>query len=163
MIFFKNGYNGGGGRWELFTRKGGRGRGWEIFKGSLHSWQRAANPLLNEDPSCIGYHPPPFFQFLSTTTTTPNFLSPPTPTPTVFPVDLFLWLNGWSHHIWCAIFLNDNLDLHMLSLDTLVPEGPWFVFYATKHQDYWGLAHNVVFTGTLIITCTNTHSTRRGQ
>ena len=141
-----------------------RGGGDGKFLKALYIVDRGLlTPYLMKTPPVLATTPPPFFQFLSTTTTTPNFLSPSTPTPTVFPVDLFLWLNGWWHHIWCAIFLNDNLDLHMLSLDTLVPEGPWFVFYATKHQDYWGLAHNVVFTGTLIITCTNTHSTRRGQ
>ena len=48
------------------------------------------------------------------------------PTPTVLSVVLFLWLNGWSYHIWCAILLNDNMDLHM-SLGTLVPEGLWCV------------------------------------
>ena len=33
----------------------------------------------------------------------------------------------------------------MLSLGTLVPEGPWFVFYATRCQVYWGLKQNVFF------------------
>ena len=33
----------------------------------------------------------------------------------------------------------------MLSLGTLVPERPCYVFYATRHQVYWGLTHNVVF------------------
>ena len=42
------------------------------------------------------------------------------------------------------------LDLRMLSLGNLVPEGPWCVFHATKCQVYWGLTHNVVFAGTLI-------------
>ena len=71
--------------------------------------------------------------------------SPPTPTPTVLSGTLFLWLNGWSHHIWCAIFLNDNMDQHMLNLGILVLEGPWCVFYATRCQVYWGLTHSVVF------------------
>ena len=38
-------------------------------------------------------------------------LSPPTPTPTVLSVVLFLWLNGWSRHIWCAVLLNHIMDL----------------------------------------------------
>ena len=46
-------------------------------------------------------------------------------TPTVVSAVLFLWLNGWSRHIWCAVFLTDNIDLHMSSLGTLVPERPW--------------------------------------
>ena len=53
------------------------------------------------------------------------------------------WLSGWLHHIWCAILL-DIIDLHMLSLGALNPEGPWCVFFATKHV-YLGLTHNVVF------------------
>ena len=31
------------------------------------------------------------------------------------------------------------MDLHISSLGTLVPEGTWCVFYATRHQVYWGL------------------------
>ena len=27
---------------------------------------------------------------------------------------------------------------------TLGPEGPWYVFYAKRHQVYWGLTHGVV-------------------
>ena len=61
------------------------------------------------------------------------------------------------------------LDLLMSSLGTLVPEGPWCVFYTTRHQVYWGLTHSVVFNCTLIWyhthehTNTHTHSTLRGQ
>ena len=32
----------------------------------------------------------------------------------------------------------------MLSL-ILVPEAPYCAFYATKHQVYWGVTHNIVF------------------
>ena len=77
---------------------------------------------------------------------------------TVLSVVLFLWQNEWSRHTWCAILLNDNMDLHMSSLGTLVPEGPWCVFYVTRRQVYWGLTHNVVFTGTLIWYHTNTQT-----
>ena len=38
--------------------------GWEIFKVSLHSWQRAANSLIHKDPPCIAY-PLSFFKFCS--------------------------------------------------------------------------------------------------
>ena len=48
-----------------------------------------------------------------------------------------------AHHIWCAILVNDNLDLHMLTLGSLVPEGPWCVFYAIRHQVYWGLTQTI--------------------
>ena len=37
------------GGWEIFTRNGGYGfkmERWEIFKVSLHSWQRGANPPI---------------------------------------------------------------------------------------------------------------------
>ena len=60
MNFFENGYNGGGGDGK-FSLEMGEGSqecgwggggfgfimgGWEIFKVSLHSWQRGANPLV---------------------------------------------------------------------------------------------------------------------
>ena len=41
------------------------------------------------------------------------------------------------------------MDLHMSSLGALEPEGLWCVFYATRHQVYWGPI-NVSFAGTLI-------------
>ena len=50
------------------------------------------------------------------------------PHPHSHSVALFIWLNGWLCYIWCAILLNDIMDLHMLSFGTLVPEG--CVFYA---------------------------------
>ena len=62
MKFFENGYNGGDGKFSLEMEGGkpgmwgggGEGEGgfgfimggWEIFKVSLHSWQRGANPLI---------------------------------------------------------------------------------------------------------------------
>ena len=80
--------------------------------------------------------------------------------PLCFFVGLFLCLNRWSCPVWCAILLNDNMDLHMLILSTLVPEGPWCVFYATRCQVYWGLTDNVFFLLALWfdITHTNTHT-----
>ena len=74
----------------------------------------------------------PLFQILASLSPLPTCLSPPTSTPTVISVVLFLWLNGWSHHMI-------NMDLHISSLGTLVPEGPWCMFFATRHQVYWGL------------------------
>ena len=44
----------------------------------------------------------PFFQILSTPS--PFSLSSPTPTLTALSVVVFVWLNVWSRHIWCAIF-----------------------------------------------------------
>ena len=49
---------------------------------------------------------------------------------------LFLWLNGWSHHIWCVILLNDIMDLHMSSLGTLYQ----------KHLDVCFMEQGVKFT-----------------
>ena len=113
------------GEWEIFTRNGkkpGMGGlvlfgfimgGWEIFKVSSHSWWRGANPpVLWRLLPYIAYSLP-LFQFLSNPPPHPTSLSPPTPTPTVFSIILLLWLNGWSQHIWCAILLNVNIDLHM--------------------------------------------------
>ena len=63
---------------------------------------------------CPPILPTPFFKFC----TLPSLL-PPTATSTVHSVVLFLWLNGWSHQIWCDILLN-NMDVHMSSLRTLM-------------------------------------------
>ena len=103
----------------------------------------------------------------------PPSLLPPTPIPTALSVVLFLWLNWWSHYIWCAILLNDNMDLHMLRLDTLVLERLYCVFHATRHHVYWGLIHNVFFLLVLWFDITHTdkhihahtqrHSTLWGQ
>ena len=97
--------------------------------------------------------PLPLFQILSTPP------PPPTPIPTALSVVLFLWLNWWSHYIWCAILLNDIMDLHMLRLDTLVPERPCCVFHATRHHVYWCLIHNLVFCWYFdLISHTQTHT-----
>ena len=88
------------------------------------------------------------FLSLVTRLATPTFdhaHSPKPPPEMAIAIVLFLWLNGWSRHIWCAILLKDNMDLHRSSLGTLIPEGPWRVFYAKRSQVYWGLTHNVVF------------------
>ena len=100
-----------------------------------------------------------FFKFCPPTLP-PTSLSSPTPTTTALSVVIFLLLNGWSRHIWCAILLNYNMDLHMSNLGTLVPEGPWCVFYATRHQIYWALTKDVVFTDTLIWYQTQTHANK---
>ena len=111
--------------------------------------------------SYIAYPPPPLFSNF-----VPSLPSSLSPNHTVLFVVLFLWLNGWSHHIWCAILLNDNMNLHMFSLGTLVPEGAWCVFYATRCQVYWGLTHDVVFYcySDFFITHTNAqkHTTHSG-
>ena len=75
-IFLKNGCNGGGGMGNFYqkwgrARNGGIGFGFimgeqEIFKVSLHSWQRGANPLFYEDNPYVAY--PTFLKFCSTHT-----------------------------------------------------------------------------------------------
>ena len=103
---------------------------------------------------------PLFFQILSTLPS----LSPPTLTPTAF--SLAVWVV--TPHLMCYL-LNNIMDLHKLSLDTLVPEGPWCVFYATGCQVYWDLTHIFLLVLWLDITHTNTdthtktHSTLRAS
>ena len=133
------------------------GRGWKIFtvnRGEARNLYiigiGALTSLFYEDPPILLN--PIFFKFCPTPP-----LSPQNPTPTVFSVVLFLWLNGLSRHIWCAILLNDNMDLQMLRLGTLVPEGPWCVFYATRRQVYWGLEHVVFNWYSNLISHAQTH------
>ena len=82
--------------------------------------------------------------------------------PTFLSVVLSHWPNGWSRHVWCAILLNGNRDLHMSSFGTLVPEWPRCVFYATKQgvkvPEVWHIMW--FFTGTQILyhTHTQTHT-----
>ena len=121
----------------------GGGNGNFLKKVSSQSWQRGDNPFY-EDYLYIVYPPPPSF---------PNFAQP-TPLPiSHFPVTS--WFPSLSGDIWCAILLNHNMGLHMLSLVIFSPDGPWCVFHATRHQVYWGLTHNVAFYW-VYITHTNT-------
>ena len=89
----------------------------------------------------------------------PPSLLPPTPTPTALSVVLLFWLNEWLCHTWCAILLNDIMDVHMSSLGTLMQEGGWLVFYITRHQIYWGLTCKVIFSWySDLISNTQTHT-----
>ena len=103
------------------------------------------NPLFYEHPPYIAYPPPPSsFKFC------PNPASLPSPnsTPTALFVDLFLWLNGWSLDISCVILLYDIMNRHILSLGTLVSEGPCCVFYAIRRQIYCGLTRQIYYVNT---------------
>ena len=106
-------------------------------RASIIVGKRVLTPILWRPPIL----PTPFFRFCPTSPT-PS-LSSPTPTLTALSFVLFLWLNWQSHHIWCATLINDDMDLHMSSFGTLVPEGPWYMFYALRCQVYWGLTHMV--------------------
>ena len=121
--------------------------------------------LFYEDTPHIPYslYPPnfhPFFNFFLILTC----LKPPPPLLFLFPC-FFNW-NVWSCHIWCVILLDNIMDPHMSSVGTLVPEGPWCVFYATKCHVYWGLTHNVVFylySNLISFRHTKMHSKLRSQ
>ena len=71
-------------------------------------------------PDFIKTLPPITYPLFFKVCPTPPTLLPPTPTPAAHSVVSFLWLNGWSHHIWCVILLNDLMNLHMSSLRTWV-------------------------------------------
>ena len=127
-----------------------------VGRGFLTSYFMKTPPILPTPYPLL----PPRFQILS------NHSFPITSNlhPAALFVVLFLWLNGWSYHIWCIISLNDIMDLtdpHMSSLGTFVPEVPCYVFYATRPQIYWGLIHNGVFcwySDLILQTHTHTHT-----
>ena len=104
---------------------------WKFLKSFYIVGRGVLTPLFYENPLyCLFV----LFQILSTPS--PTSLSPPIPTSNphlhcsfCFNVSLPEWVMGWSYHIWCAILLNDNVDLHMSSLGSLVPEGPWYVCF----------------------------------
>ena len=62
----------------------------------------------------------------------------------------YLWVNVWSYHILCVIFLNDIMDLNLLSLDTLVAAATCCVFYAPSIKFTQGFTWMTVFASTLI-------------
>ena len=53
----------------------------------------------------------------------PFFKFCPTPSRTLF-VALFVWLNGWSRHIWCVIFLM-TLWIYTFTSHSFVKGGNW--------------------------------------
>ena len=81
-----------------------------------------------------------------------------TPIPPPLFVALFLWLNGWSRHIWCFILLNEIMDVHMLSLGILAPQRPCSVLYATRFQITTVKHMTCFFASTLIWYHTHTHT-----
>ena len=65
-----------------------------------------------------------------------------------FIIPSILWRPPLLLYCLSLLFSNFNImdmDLYMLSLVTLVSEGPCCVFYARRHQVYCGLTYNVVF------------------
>ena len=126
IIFFRSFFWEMGGMGKARNGLGGKEGGSWFYHGGdgkfLKSLQivgrRVLTTLFYEDPL---YCLPSFFRFCPTPS-----LSSPISTPTVLSV-------------------MDNMDLHILSLGTLVPQGSWCVFYAIRNQVYWALTHNVVF------------------
>ena len=104
------------------------------------------------------YWQPPLFQILSTP---PPSLSSPTATPTALSVVLFFWLNGWSHHIWCAILIKMILWICTCWALVHLYQKDFDVFYATRHQVYWGQHMMGFFAGTLIWYHTYKHTQKK--
>ena len=87
--------------------------------------------------------PIPPVQILSNPLPSHHFQPPPSNPTALFDV-LFLYLNGWLCHISWVILLN-IMNLRRMSLGNFVPGRPYCVFYATRHQVYWGLTHDANF------------------
>ena len=115
--------------------------------------RRVLTLLFYGDPTYIVY--PLFLKFRPPTTHFPVTSNPHSHCSFCWPVSLAEW---WSRHIWCAILVNDNMDLHMSSLGILVLERPWCVFYATRRQVYWGLTHVVFYWYSDLISHTHKHT-----
>ena len=141
--FSKMAIIGGGGG---FTRNGGKpwmggswfynGRDGKFLKSLYIVGRGVLTPLFYEDlpilpiaPFWNVVHPPP--QLLC-------HLQPPPPLFSLLSC-FFSWMG--DHATFDVLF--NNIDLHMSSLGSLVPEGPWCVFYAIRHQVYWGLTHTI--------------------
>ena len=93
-----------------------RGRGYGKFLKSLCIvCRRVLTPYFMNTPTL--YYLPPFLKFCPIPPF-PHFPVTSNPQLTLLSVVLFLWMNGYLCHIWCAILLNDNMHLHMLSLGT---------------------------------------------
>ena len=101
-------------------------------------------PLFYENPTLILPNPQPFLNFVQSFT---SLCFPITSNPHSHPHYSFRYPVSLAEWVIMPylILLHDNMDLHMSSLGTLVPQGPWSVFHAKRCQVYWGLIGNVVF------------------
>ena len=135
MKFFKIGYNGGGGfllEMGVWFYNGG----WLTFKASLYCWQRGANPLILWRPPILHFlpfsnvvHPPKLPCHLQ--------LSP----PLSFLLPCFLSWMG-DHTTFEVLFYLMIISIYTCQA-LVVPEGPWCVLYAIRHQVYLGLTHTI--------------------
>ena len=119
-------------------------RGWEIFEVSLHSWWMDANFPILWRTSYFACLRPPLSNFVQPIPPLPCHLKPLTPL-----FFLFSCFFGWMGDHATFDVLHYLADLQMSSLGTLVPEGPWCMFYATRHKfaEVW---HIMCFYCTLI-------------
>ena len=96
----------------------------------VHKNTLLLTPLIYEDHPIL--LPPPSL----------TCLSPPTPHSNCSfccPISLTKWVHStFNVHFYLRI-------IWIYTCRALVPERPWYVFYAKRPQVYWGLTHNVVF------------------
>ena len=119
---------------------------------------------------------PHLFQILSTANPLPP--PPPThtpphhlqrPTATVLSIFLFLWLNGWSRHIWCDILHNEIMTTWIYTCCALVHEyqKDLDVYFMQNGVKVTEVRHIMRFLLVLWFgitqTNTNTHSTFQDQ
>ena len=126
----------------------------------MHSWQKDPNPLIYKDPPILPTSPPKKNIFFS------MFVHP---TILLTPVGVgdhcySCCLASLAEWVIVPYLLTDIMDLHLLSLNSSVTKGPWHVIYATRHQVYWGLTHNVVFCWySALISHTQKHIHTKGH
>ena len=121
-----------------------------------YSFQRVPNtPFVMKTPY-IAY--PHLFRIFSN----PSSLLPLTFISTTLFDVFFLWLNERTCHIWCVILLINIMDLHILSLGTLVVEQLCSVFMqkGVKFTEVW---HIMCFLLVLWFDITNTHTHKHTQ
>ena len=143
---------------KIVTTNGGERQKWggvRFYNGgaevSLHS-RVMLTPLFYEDPLPILPISPYFFKCFPT----PHFLVTSNLTSSVLFVVLFLMLNGWSCHIWCAEWWYGSTHVEPWYLSTRRT----LMCVLCNKTEVW---HNVVFHCYSDITHTNKHSTLRGQ
>ena len=61
-------------------------------------------------------------------------------------------------HTTFDVLFSDNINQHMSSLGSLVPEGPGCVFYAIRHHVYLGLTHTICHIYLIRHTQTQKHT-----
>ena len=103
----------------------------------VHSCQRVPSPLFYEN-------------FLYCQSPFSNFVDSPQNLHFSFSYLVF-WLNGWLCHIWCVIFHNDFMDLHLSSLGTIVQKDQQGINFTEVWHIMW------FFTNTLMISHRHVH------